>query len=183
MALWQRIPSIQINLLVEEAIREYDNMKHRVIYIYTDSSRINSYIRMVAITLSQPKNYIRTKRLEYISIVSTLTVYTVKLKGLILRLQIMQDIQAYTNSPDGYIIFTDNQAMLKVLQEPKCLSRQYILIKIVKLLDKLQKAGQDVQFYQVLAYVSIADNKAADQAAKEAADLHSDSIVIRQEDS
>jgi hypothetical protein len=53
-----------------------------------------------------------TKRTEYISRLTTSTVYAAELRGIVLAFQIALDVYAITNTPSKCVVFTDNQVAI-----------------------------------------------------------------------
>jgi hypothetical protein len=66
------------------------------------------------------------------------------------------------------VIYTDNQAAIRLLAKPKGRSGAYLLKTIARKIQELQDDGLPTEIYWIPAHKGIPGNEAADRAAKEA---------------
>lgn len=165
--LWYNAPQTLIATSAKKAIESHDCLINNPdnIAIYTDGSGIIGRIGAAAvktITLypgAQPM--VASTKSTYLGLESDFTVCAGELQGINLALNILNK----DNSDYSTIIFTDSQAAIQAIENPRNQSGQYILLNLISKLDQLNNR---VQIHWIPAHVGVFGNKTADKAAKEA---------------
>ncbi|EDN09159.1 predicted protein [Histoplasma mississippiense (nom. inval.)] len=106
---------------------------------------------------------IHTQELAYLGKETTATVYAAELLGILMGLNLI-----LTSDRRRAAIFTDNQAALRALQNPRRSSGQSILRRIIDALERVRSQGLQVEFYWIPAHQGIEGNELADKLAMEA---------------
>lgn len=95
------------------------------------------------------------------------TVYAAELDGIRMAMD-----SAMKLGPRSLTIFTDSQAAIQAVRNPRRPSGQYILTAIYKGVKTLGERGlppENIKIHWIPAHVGVAGNEAADEVAKEAA--------------
>lgn len=165
---WWTPPTTGIAESKETAIKEHDATEKQAVCIYTDASAINGHVGAAAIVLDRIHQSRGIRKTAYMGKSTTSNVYAAELKGIEMAFQLALDIHASTNTPGKAVVFTDNQAAIRTIANPKTQSGQYILIEIIRALDNLRHQGWEIQIRWIPAHEKILSNDFADEAAKEA---------------
>jgi ribonuclease HI len=170
---WWKPPLVTIDSTPEEAIAHHQDIcsTGNTNCIYTDGSGINGHVGAAAVTLltpTSPGSPTLQRRIFYMGRDTESTVYAAELQGIYLALQILEA------RPEPQLrkatIFTDNQSALRTVHKPGNTSGQYILRKLLLLLQKVTAMGMEVELRWIPAHKGVPGNEAADLAAKQAAE-------------
>jgi ribonuclease HI len=129
--------------------------------IYTDGSGYQGRVGAAAVchrAQEQPENQVRQ---SYLGTEVDSTVYAAELDGIRMALDTAGNI-----SPRSLTLFSDSQAAIQAVQNPRRPSGQYILSAIYRKVRALRVSGlTDIQIHWIPAHVGVAGNEAAKEAA------------------
>jgi ribonuclease HI len=163
-APWHEPPKIVIDER-EKAISVHNSILKANTHtmVYTEGSGYQGYIGAAAVISSR-----NVQVTECIGTEDTSTVYAGEVCGIkftpksLIRLTLVSPIK----EP---VIFSDSQAALKTLQNPRMVSGQEYIRDCVRLLQECKDTGIDVTLRWIPGHEGVPGNEAADRAAKKAA--------------
>lgn len=168
---WRHVPKTYIDESADKARSRHDrkHKKDQSLNIYTDGSGIDGEIgAAVACLLTQQTHTV------HMGLDTDSTVYTAKLKGISLALQIAQEYEERRGERRKVAIYTDNQATIWSAAKAEGRSGAYILADIAERVKTLQDIGRPVTIRWIPAHTDIPGNETVDRAAKEAAGWRED---------
>jgi ribonuclease HI len=164
---WRAPPRVEIREQ-EEATRVHDSISQQSnppVRIYTDGSGYMGYVG-AAMVIPEKNRQLS----ECLGTEATSTVYAGESRGIELALRaVLYYYGLNENKWQHIVIFTDSQAALKTLCNPRMVSGQSFIQQSLNLLVECEQEGIDVRFYWIPSHEGIAGNEAADRAAKRAA--------------
>lgn len=160
---------VRINRSAETAITAHNKevLQPNTIALYTDGSGIESCVGTAAVAPAW-----KVESTAYMGKSTTSTVYAAELCGIQLALGICSEHFARhkDHKYKQICIYTDNQAAIQRVSNPRASTAAYIVHEIIKLVDQLRsKSGVDVKIAWIPAHVGVEGNEEADKAAKLAA--------------
>jgi ribonuclease HI len=165
---WWTPPPISIAKSREDALKEHDATNPGTLRIYADGSSYKGHVAAAATVQGLDREGWITKT-AYMGKATTSNVYAAELRGIELAFQLALDRHETTHTHGGCVIFTDNQAAIRAVADPRCPSGQYILAETIHTLDKLRDQGWEVRLQWIPAHEKVLGNDIADEAAKNAA--------------
>jgi ribonuclease HI len=158
-------PPLQCSIAdYEAALKTHDEIckDNDQLVIYTDGSGYQGHVGASAVCLRE-----QWTRRNHLGTEMDSTVYAAELDGIRMAID---TARARDISPRSLTLFSDSQAAIQAVQNPRRPSGQYILNAIYREVRALGTRGlTDIQIRWIPAHVGVAGNEAADEAAKEAA--------------
>lgn len=133
------------------------NCRHAL--IYTDGSEIQGQVGAAAWCPDAERS-----RTRYMGDNTQSTVYSAELTGLELALQIGQELE-WCNK---MTIFTDNQAAIQAVTNPRITSGQYITHRVIAEMEQARRQGIAVTLQWIPSHTGIRGNEEVDELAKQA---------------
>jgi ribonuclease HI len=163
-APWHEPPKIIIDER-EKAISAHNSIlkDNTHTMVYTDGSGYQGYIGAAAVIPAM-----NVQITECIGTESTSTVYTGESCGIKFALKSLIRLQR-DRTIKKPVIFSDSQAALKTLRNPRMVSGQEYIRDCVHLLSECTDMGIDVTLRWIPGHEGVPGNEAADRAAKRAA--------------
>lgn len=184
---WQRVP-FTIAKTPEEAMKFHDAVADgSYLHFYTDGSGINdrigaSAVRTIKIpewdqpNINLPKIIEAESRKAYLGPSASYTVYFGELYGILMALQMvpidhhrrsqLEDWNDHEADNRDTIIFTDNQAAIRAVNNPGNSSGRYLLRRIIQ--ELVLRSRRRIEIHWIPAHVGVEGNELADRLAKEA---------------
>ena len=166
VAPWWEPPTVRIQRDKEAAIAAHDRIlkdNREALAIYTDGSGINGNIGAAAVCLATG-----AKSQADMGSDKESTVYAGELMGIAMALSITirEKMTAFPGLRQVNIS-TDNQASILSTESPDTQSGQYLLARIVRLIDYIRKIDDKLQItlHWIPAHKGVPGNEAADVAA------------------
>lgn len=146
------------------AIANHDRITRQLVpplAIYSDGSKMSNRLGAAAVT--RP---LGTYSQAYLVTKANPTIQTAELMGVCMALSIATN----ADTPE-VVVFSDSQATLKAIQEPRKWFSSSIGKFITEILQEVHQIGLSVEFHWVPAHKGVIGNQMADKLAKEAARL------------
>jgi ribonuclease HI len=151
-------------------VRKAKRNAHHAI-VYTDGSEIQGQVGTAAWCPGAGRGKSR-----YLGDNTQSTVYSAEPVGVELALQIAQELEGCNR----VTIFTDNQAAIQAVTNPKITSGQYITQRAIAEMNKARKAGITPAIQWVPSHIGIQGNEEVDLMAKEAAGWNQENGTVQE---
>jgi ribonuclease HI len=153
-----------------KALRKVRWNAHHAI-IYTDGSEVQGQVGSAAWCPGT-----RRGKSRYLGDNTQSTGYSAELVGIELALQIAQELEGCSR----VTIFTDNQAAIQAVTNPKITSGQYFTQRAIGGVNRARKAGITPTIRWIPSHISIQRNEEVDLMAKKAAGWNQENGAVQE---